>query len=66
MIVKLADEFAAIGAKHGATSGQVVLAWLLAQGPKVFVIPGTKKVKVQLSLFLHLHGTRSDCIVFFQ
>ncbi|THH19291.1 hypothetical protein EW146_g1857 [Bondarzewia mesenterica] len=44
-IVKLGDEFAAIGAKHKATTGQVVLAWLLAQGDNVFVIPGTKKVK---------------------
>ena len=47
-IVKLADEFAAIGVKHKASSGQVVLAWLLAQGGNVFVIPGTKKVKVRL------------------
>ncbi|ETW78095.1 hypothetical protein HETIRDRAFT_388181 [Heterobasidion irregulare TC 32-1] len=44
-IVKLADEFAEIGKKHKASSGQVVLAWLLAQGDNVFVIPGTKKVK---------------------
>lgn len=46
-IVKLADEFAEIGKKHKASSGQVVLAWLLAQGDNVFVIPGTKKVKVR-------------------
>ncbi len=30
---------------HGATSAQVALAWLLAQGPDIIPIPGTKKVK---------------------
>ncbi|KAJ7080948.1 NADP-dependent oxidoreductase domain-containing protein [Mycena belliarum] len=34
-----------IGKKHGATAGQVTLAWILAQGPDFFVIPGTKKIK---------------------
>jgi aryl-alcohol dehydrogenase-like predicted oxidoreductase len=29
---------------HGATSGQVALAWLLAKGPDVVPIPGTKRV----------------------
>jgi aryl-alcohol dehydrogenase-like predicted oxidoreductase len=28
----------------GATPGQVALAWLLAQGPRVVPIPGTKRV----------------------
>ncbi|KAJ7678360.1 hypothetical protein B0H17DRAFT_944612 [Mycena rosella] len=36
---------AAIGEKHNATSGQVTLAWILAQGPEFVVIPGTKKIK---------------------
>jgi aryl-alcohol dehydrogenase-like predicted oxidoreductase len=29
---------------HGVTPGQVALAWLLAQGPDVVPIPGTKRV----------------------
>lgn len=33
-----------IAASHGATPGQVALAWLLAQGPDVVPIPGTKRV----------------------
>ncbi|KAJ7473292.1 NADP-dependent oxidoreductase domain-containing protein [Mycena latifolia] len=34
-----------VGKKHNATSGQVTLAWILAQGPEFVVIPGTKKIK---------------------
>ena len=33
-----------IAATHGATPGQVALAWLLAQGPDVVPIPGTKRI----------------------
>jgi aryl-alcohol dehydrogenase-like predicted oxidoreductase len=32
-------------AAHGATPGQVALAWLLAQGTDVVPIPGTKRVR---------------------
>ncbi|MFE6688287.1 aldo/keto reductase [Streptomyces sp. NPDC057743] len=32
-----------VGARHGATPGQVALAWALAQGRHVVPIPGTKK-----------------------
>jgi aryl-alcohol dehydrogenase-like predicted oxidoreductase len=32
-----------IGASHEATPGQVALAWLLAKGPDVVPIPGTKR-----------------------
>ncbi|WP_198535167.1 aldo/keto reductase [Streptomyces natalensis] len=32
-----------IGARHGATPGQVALAWVLAQGRHVVPVPGTKK-----------------------
>ncbi|MGD9526946.1 aldo/keto reductase [Pseudonocardia sp.] len=32
-----------VAAVHGATPGQVALAWLLAQGPDVVPIPGTKR-----------------------
>jgi aryl-alcohol dehydrogenase-like predicted oxidoreductase len=34
-----------IAAAHGATPGQVALAWLLGQGPDVVPIPGTKRVR---------------------
>lgn len=39
-----ADELAAIGVDVGATAAQVALAWLLAKGPDVVPIPGTKHV----------------------
>jgi aryl-alcohol dehydrogenase-like predicted oxidoreductase len=34
-----------IATAHGATPGQVALAWLLAQGDDVVPIPGTKRVR---------------------
>ena len=34
-----------IAAAHTATPGQVALAWLLARGPDVVPIPGTKRVR---------------------
>jgi aryl-alcohol dehydrogenase-like predicted oxidoreductase len=33
-----------VAASHGATAGQVALAWLLAKGPDVVPIPGTKRI----------------------
>ncbi|KAL0579502.1 hypothetical protein V5O48_002486 [Marasmius crinis-equi] len=47
-IMELADAIKAVGEKHGATAGQAALAWVLAQGEDVFVIPGTKKIKYLL------------------
>ncbi|KAJ6517191.1 Aldo/keto reductase [Mycena vitilis] len=44
-ILKITDGLAAIGKKHNATSSQVALAWLLAQGDDIIPIPGTKKIK---------------------
>ncbi|KAI1420263.1 NADP-dependent oxidoreductase domain-containing protein [Xylaria sp. FL1777] len=41
--LKLVDQFAEVARRKGCTSGQLVLAWLLAQGDNIFVIPGTKK-----------------------
>ena len=38
------DVVADIAATHGVTAGQVALAWLLAKGPDVVPIPGTKRV----------------------
>ena len=42
----LVDEVAAIAAAHGATPGQVALAWVLAQGDDMIPIPGTKRIAV--------------------
>jgi aryl-alcohol dehydrogenase-like predicted oxidoreductase len=39
-----ADELREISADVGATPAQVALAWLLAKGPDIVPIPGTKKV----------------------
>ena len=43
--LKLVDRFAEVAKRKGCTSGQLVLAWLLAQGDNIFVIPGTKKTQ---------------------
>jgi aryl-alcohol dehydrogenase-like predicted oxidoreductase len=37
------DTVKVIAAEKGATPGQVALAWLLAQGPDIVPIPGTKR-----------------------
>ena len=34
----------AIAVEHGATAGQIALAWVLAQGDDIVPIPGTKRV----------------------
>jgi aryl-alcohol dehydrogenase-like predicted oxidoreductase len=39
----LARELAALAADRGATAAQLALAWLLAQGPDVVPIPGTRR-----------------------
>jgi aryl-alcohol dehydrogenase-like predicted oxidoreductase len=39
---RLVDAVRAIGDRHGATSAQVAIAWLLAKGDHVIPIPGTK------------------------
>lgn len=39
-----ADELREISAEIGATAAQVALAWLLAKGPDIVPIPGTKRV----------------------
>ncbi|KAL0094769.1 aldo/keto reductase [Phycomyces blakesleeanus] len=43
--LKLVDDITALATKKGVTPGQYVLAWILAQGPEFFVIPGTRRVK---------------------
>jgi aryl-alcohol dehydrogenase-like predicted oxidoreductase len=40
----IVDAVAVVAARYAATSAQVALAWLLAQGPGVIPIPGTKRV----------------------
>ncbi|MCV7349590.1 aldo/keto reductase [Mycobacterium parmense] len=42
--LKSADELRDISADVGATPAQVALAWLLARGPDIVPIPGTKRV----------------------
>ncbi|TFK21743.1 Aldo/keto reductase [Coprinopsis marcescibilis] len=44
-IMTLVENIKGIADKHNATPAQVSLAWLLAQGNDIFVIPGTKKVQ---------------------
>jgi aryl-alcohol dehydrogenase-like predicted oxidoreductase len=39
----LVETIAAIARRKGCTTGQLVLAWLLAQGPDIIPIPGTKR-----------------------
>jgi aryl-alcohol dehydrogenase-like predicted oxidoreductase len=41
---ELAAVVTEIAAKHGASSGQVALAWLLARRPWIVPIPGTKRI----------------------
>src|SRR3954468_435898 len=43
--LRLVDEIGAVAAEKGCTSGQLALAWVLAQGDEVVPIPGTKRVK---------------------
>ncbi len=40
----LVERIGAVAQRHGATNGQVALAWTLAQAPGVVPIPGTKRV----------------------
>ncbi|KZP17533.1 Aldo/keto reductase [Athelia psychrophila] len=44
-VLKLSKGLADVGKAHGATAGQVSLAWLLAQGDDIIPIPGTTKIK---------------------
>lgn len=38
------DRFATVAARHGATPGQVALAWLLTISPATLAIPGTSSI----------------------
>ena len=41
--MKIVEAVQAIAAEKGAKPGQIALAWLLAQGPDIVPIPGTKR-----------------------
>jgi aryl-alcohol dehydrogenase-like predicted oxidoreductase len=41
----IVDRVRAIADRHGATPAQIALAWVLAQGPHVAPIPGTKRLR---------------------
>ncbi|KAL2167333.1 hypothetical protein VTG60DRAFT_1403 [Thermothelomyces hinnuleus] len=43
--LELVDRFKQLAAQKGCTPGQLAMAWLLAQGPDVIPIPGTKNIK---------------------
>lgn len=49
-ILKVVESINAIAAKYHATPGQIALSWLLAQGPDIVPIPGTRSAKVRFSL----------------
>jgi aryl-alcohol dehydrogenase-like predicted oxidoreductase len=42
---QIAEEVKALATKKNCTSAQVCLAWVLAQGENVVVIPGTTSLK---------------------
>lgn len=41
-----------VGARHQVTAGQVALAWILARGADFVAIPGTKQIKVLITVLL--------------
>ncbi|MEZ5115740.1 MAG: aldo/keto reductase [Candidatus Nanopelagicales bacterium] len=41
---EIVDRVRSVAERHGATPAQVALAWVLAQGPHVLAVPGTKKL----------------------
>lgn len=43
--MKIVEAISAVGSAKGATPAQIALAWLLAQGPDIVPIPGTKRRK---------------------
>jgi len=59
---KIVEEFEKLASKKGCTPGQLSLAWLLAQGPNILPIPGTKSEKYLIENFdaRKLELTESD------
>jgi aryl-alcohol dehydrogenase-like predicted oxidoreductase len=60
--LELVKKIEAVAREKGCTPGQLVLAWLLAQGPDVVAIPGTKRFdRLQENLgALKFHLTADD------
>jgi len=46
--MRIADTVLALAAAKGCTPAQLALAWLLAQGPEIVPIPGTKRTRYLL------------------
>src|SRR5262249_23492785 len=46
--MRIADTVLALAAVKGCTPAQLALAWLLAQGPEIVPIPGTKRISYLL------------------
>ncbi|KAJ5687648.1 hypothetical protein N7536_010267 [Penicillium majusculum] len=44
-ILKLVEGLKSVAHVHGSTTAQVAIAWLLAQGPDIFPIPGTRSTE---------------------
>jgi aryl-alcohol dehydrogenase-like predicted oxidoreductase len=44
-ILELAEGLKDVAEAHQATPAQISIAWLLAQGPDIIPIPGTKSIK---------------------
>ena len=62
-ILALVDLLKKIGEKRGATSAQVTLAWILAQGPDFIPIPGTSKIPVCVFFFGGIHE-KNSCVAY--
>lgn len=39
------DRVRVVAERHGATPAQIALAWVLAQGPHIVPIPGTRRLR---------------------
>lgn len=56
--LKLVETLAGIAEKKGCTTGQLVIAWVMAQGDDFLPIPGTKRVK-----YLEENAKASDIVL---
>ncbi|RDI79721.1 Serine/threonine-protein kinase [Venturia inaequalis] len=60
--LKLVSTISELAMKKGVTTGQLVLAWVLAQGDDFIPIPGTKRVKYleENAAAMHVRLTTDD------
>ena len=56
----IVDAIAKLAARHGVSSAQIALAWLLAQGPDIVPIPGVKRRETMRDSALAPEVTLSD------